>query len=146
MSFLSIILSIFYQIKSWILYSFWWFFLKKKRHHSEAWHFEVRKMRKTRHSYITYKDVYFCQIFNIYIVWNKEKTTSKNVEKNGKLSELKKIYDEHIAHFKAEAKRLTLENVSVESFISQIGYTFILLYTFEKKLKLYSLFLLVIFV
>lgn len=45
-----------------------------------------------------------------------KKTTSKNVEKIGKLSELKKIYDDHIAHFKAEAKRLTLENGSVESF------------------------------
>lgn len=45
-----------------------------------------------------------------------EKTTSKNVRRIGRLSELKKEYTDPIAHFRAEAKRLTDEGKSEPSF------------------------------
>ena len=45
-----------------------------------------------------------------------EKTTSKNVRRIGRLSELKKEYTDPIAHFRAEAKRLTDEGRSESSF------------------------------
>ena len=45
-----------------------------------------------------------------------KKTTSKNVSRIGRLSELKKEYDDPIAHFRAEAKRLTEEGRSERSF------------------------------
>ena len=43
-------------------------------------------------------------------------TTSKNVRRIGRLSELKKEYTDPIAHFRAEAKRLTDEGRSESSF------------------------------
>ena len=45
-----------------------------------------------------------------------KKTTSKNVRRIGRLSELKKEYTDPIAHFRAEAKRLTDEGRSESSF------------------------------
>ena len=45
-----------------------------------------------------------------------KKTTSKNVRRIGRLSELKKEYTDPIAHFRAEAKRLTDEGKSEPSF------------------------------
>lgn len=45
-----------------------------------------------------------------------KKTTSKNVRRIGRLSELKKEYTDPIAHFRAEAKRLTDEGKSESSF------------------------------
>ena len=45
-----------------------------------------------------------------------KKTTSKNVSRIGRLSELKKEYPDPIAHFRAEAKRLTDEGKSESSF------------------------------
>ena len=45
-----------------------------------------------------------------------KKTTSKNIEKIGKLSELRKIYDDPIAHFREEAKRRTEEGKTPVSF------------------------------
>ena len=45
-----------------------------------------------------------------------KKTTSKNVSRIGRLSELKKEYTDPIAHFRAEAKRLTDEGRSEPSF------------------------------
>ena len=45
-----------------------------------------------------------------------KKTTSKNVSRIGRLSELKKEYTDPIAHFRAEAKRLTDEGRSESSF------------------------------
>lgn len=45
-----------------------------------------------------------------------KKTTSKNVRRIGRLSELKKEYTDPIAHFRAEAKRLTDEGKSELSF------------------------------
>ena len=45
-----------------------------------------------------------------------KKTTSKNVSRIGRLSELKKEYTDPIAHFRAEAKRLTDEGKSESSF------------------------------
>lgn len=45
-----------------------------------------------------------------------KKTTSKNVRRIGRLSELKKEYTDPIAHFRAEAKRLTEEGKSEPSF------------------------------
>ena len=45
-----------------------------------------------------------------------KKTTSKNVRRIGRLSELKKEYMDPIAHFRAEAKRLTDEGRSESSF------------------------------
>ena len=45
-----------------------------------------------------------------------KKTTSKNVSRIGRLSELKKEYGDPIAHFRAEAKRLTEEGKSEASF------------------------------
>ena len=44
------------------------------------------------------------------------KTTTKNVKKLGKLSELKKIYEDPISHFKEEARRLTEEGKVESSF------------------------------
>ena len=45
-----------------------------------------------------------------------KKTTSKNVRRIGRLSELKKEYTDPIAYFRAEAKRLTDEGRSESSF------------------------------
>ena len=45
-----------------------------------------------------------------------KKTTSKNVRRIGRLSELKKEYTDPIAHFRTEAKRLTDEGRSESSF------------------------------
>lgn len=45
-----------------------------------------------------------------------KKTTSKNVSRIGRLSELRKEYPDPIAHFRAEAKRLTDEGKSESSF------------------------------
>lgn len=45
-----------------------------------------------------------------------KKTTSKNVRRIGRLSELKKEYTDPIAHFRAEAKRFTDEGRSESSF------------------------------
>ena len=46
-----------------------------------------------------------------------KKTTSKNVRRIGRLSELKKEYTDPIAHFRAEAKRLTDEGRSESSHL-----------------------------
>ena len=45
-----------------------------------------------------------------------KKTTTKNIKRIGKLSELSKIYDDPIAHFKDEAKRLTEEDKVEHNF------------------------------
>ena len=45
-----------------------------------------------------------------------KKTTTKNVKRIGKLSELSKIYNDPIAHFKDEAKRLTEEDKVENNF------------------------------
>ena len=45
-----------------------------------------------------------------------KKTTTKNIKRIGKLSELSKIYDDPIAHFKDEAKRLTEEDKVENNF------------------------------
>lgn len=45
-----------------------------------------------------------------------KKTTTKNIKRIGKLSELSKIYNDPIAHFKDEAKRLTEEDKVENNF------------------------------
>ena len=45
-----------------------------------------------------------------------KKTTTKNIKRIGKLSELSKIFDDPIAHFKDEAKRLTEEDKVEHNF------------------------------